>query len=281
MSTEQVSNIGSQTMTNQIWLKLAKRLNQVLNDADVDGVVITHGTDTMEETAYFLSLVEKSDKPIVMTGSMRPATELSADGPMNLFNAVALAASPGARGRGVLIVLDNEIHYAREAEKSSTSRLDAFVSRNRGLAGLIHTGKAVWFSPPVTKFGQRSEFSVDSLEILPRVDIVYSYANLGRAMIDALVREGVQGIVLAGVGDGNTTEEALQGLEDAAKHGVVVVRSTRVASGVTRRNVEVDDDRMGFVAAEELNPQKARILLMLGLTKTTDLKRLQRYFEEY
>jgi L-asparaginase len=281
VSTEQVANIGSQTMNNRIWLKLAKRLQEVLSDPDVDGVVITHGTDTMEETAYFLSLLAKSGKPVVMVGSMRPATEVSADGPLNLYNAVALAANPDAKGRGVLVVLDNEIHYAREVEKSNTTRLDAFVSRNRGPAGLIHNGKAVWFSPPTTKLGPASEFSVEGLENLPRVEIVYSYANLGRAMIDSLVREGVHGIVLAGVGDGNTTDEALAALRDAAKQGVAIVRSTRVASGITRRNVEVNDDAMGFIAAEELNPQKARILLMLGLTRTTDRKKLQGYFESY
>jgi L-asparaginase len=281
ISGEQVSNIGSQSMNNRVWLKLGKRLNEVLADPSVDGVVITHGTDTMEETAYFLSLIAKSDKPIVMTGAMRPATETSADGPMNLYSAITLATNHEVRGRGVVVVLNDEIHYAREVEKTSTTRLNAFDSPNRGRAGVIHDGKAVLFSPAIPKYGLRSEFSIDGLTELPRVEIVYSYANLGRDMIDYLVREGVKGIVLAGVGDGNTTDEALAGLQDARKKGVMVVRSSRVESGITRREVEVDDGEMGFIASEELTPQKARILLMLGLTKTNDTKKLQNYFYEY
>jgi L-asparaginase len=281
VTTEQICNIGSQTMNNQIWLKLAKRLAEVLKDANIDGVVITHGTDTMEETAYFLDLVVKSDKPIVMVGAMRPASSMSADGPMNIYNAVALAANPEARSRGVLVVLSNEIHYAREVEKTNTTRMDAFESPNRGRAGVINDGEALLFARPDLKHGLRSEFSVNSLAELPSVEIVYSYANFGRDMIDFLAQKKVKGIILAGVGDGHTTEEAMAGLRDAVAQGVVVVRSTRVHSGVTRRNIEVNDDEMGSIASEELTPQKARILLMLGLTKTSSVKALQRYFFEY
>lgn len=281
LSVEQVCNIGSQTMTNEIWLRLAKRLNEVLGDPHIDGVVITHGTNTMEETAYFLSLVVKSQKPVVMVGAMRPATAISADGPMNIYNAIALAANSEARGRGVLVVLNDEIHYAREVEKHNTVRLDAFDSPNRGRAGMMNTGVATLFGRPTYKYGIDSEFAVDSLAELPLVEIVYSYANFGRGTIDFLVRQKVKGIVLAGVGDGNTTDEALAGLRDAAAKGIAVVRSTRVPSGFTRRNIEINDDEMGFIAAGELTAQKARILLMLGLTKTSDVKKLQVYFDEY
>ena len=283
MSGEQVANIGSQTMNHEVWLKLAARINEVLKGDAVDGVVITHGTDTMEETGYFLSLVVKSDKPVVLVGSMRPATAISADGPINLYNAVALAASPEAKGRGPLVVLNDTIHYAREAQKMHTTRMDTFASPNRGIAGMLNTGKAFFYSPNAAVHTTKSEFSVDGLTVanLPRVEVVYSYANLGGDIIEAMVEKGAKGIVLAGVGDGNTTDAALAALEKAAKKGVAVVRCSRTGSGVVDRNVEVNDDKLGFIAGMELNAQKARILLMLGLTKTSDAKKLQDYFYRY
>jgi len=279
---EQVANIGSQTMNHEVWLKLAKRVNEVLK-GDSDGVVITHGTDTMEETAYFLSLVVKSDKPIVLVGSMRPATAIGADGPANLYDAVALAANPEAKGRGPLVVLNDEIHYAREAQKTNSTALDTFKSPNRGRAGVMNTGKAYFFSTNTTVHTTKSEFSVDGKVVndLPYVEVVYSYANFGRDTIDFLVGKGVKGIVLAGVGDGNSTDTAIAALADAAKKGVAVVRSTRTGSGLVVRNVEVDDEKLGFIAAMELNPQKARILLMLGLMNTNEPKKLQDFFMRY
>jgi L-asparaginase len=283
LSGEQVANIGSQTMNHEVWLKLAKRVNEVLADTNTDGVVITHGTDTMEETAYFLSLVVKSDKPVVLVGSMRPATAIGADGPANLYNAVALAANPDARGLGPLVVLNDEIHYAHEAQKMNTTELNTFHSPNRGRAGVINVGHAHFFNKNTTRLGVNSEFSVDGMtpSDLPDVEIIYSYENLGPDMINSLVKQGVKGIVLAGVGDGNTTDAAIAALADAAKQGVAVVRSSRTGSGLVVRNVEVNDDKYGFIAAMELSPQKARILLMLGLTKTSDPKKLQEYFMEY
>jgi L-asparaginase len=283
LSGEQVASIGSQTMNHEVWLKLAKRVNEVLADKDTDGVVITHGTDTMEETAYFLSLVVHSGKPVVLVGSMRPATAISADGPINLYNAVALAGNPQSRGLGPLIVLNDEIHYAREAEKMNTTELNTFQSPNRGRAGVINVGNAHFFSKNTTRHTTDSEFSVDGMTVndLPRVEIVYSYANVGPEMVDALVEKGVKGIVLAGVGDGNSTDAVIAALARAAKKGVAVVRSSRTGSGLVVRNVEVDDDKLDFIAGMELNPSKARILLMLGLTKTPDAKKLQQYFYEY
>jgi L-asparaginase len=282
ISGEQVANIGSQTMNHEVWLKLAKRINEVLK-GNIDGVVITHGTDTMEETAYFLSLVVKSDKPVVLVGSMRPATAIGADGPANLYNAVALAANPQATGRGPLVILNDEIHYAREAQKTSTTALDTFKSPNRGRAGVMNTGNAYFFSKDTMAHTTKSEFSVDGKGVkdLPRVEVVYSYANLGRDGIDFLAGKGVKGIVLAGVGDGNSTDTAIAALADAAKKGIAVVRSSRTGSGIVVRNVEVNDDKLGFIAGMELNPQKARILLMLGLMKTSDPKKLQGIFEKY
>jgi L-asparaginase len=282
LSGEQVANIGSQTMNHEVWLKLVQRVNEVLA-GDTDGVVITHGTDTMEETAYFLSLVVKSDKPVVLVGSMRPATAISADGPMNLYNGVAIAASPGARGLGPLVILNDEIHYAREAQKMNTTDLNTFQSPNRGRAGVVNVGNIHWFSKNTTRHTTKSEFSVDGMKVkdLPRVDVIYSYANFGPDVVDFLVKQGVKGIVLAGVGDGNSTDAVIAALAAAAKKGVAVVRSSRTGSGLVVRNVEVDDDKLGFIAGMELNPQKARILLMLGLTKTSDANALQTMFTEY
>jgi L-asparaginase len=281
LSGEQVANIGSQTMNHEVWLKLAASVTEALKNND--GVVITHGTDTMEETAYFLSLVVKSDKPVVLVGSMRPATAISADGPINLYNGVALAGSPEAKGRGPLVILNDTIHYARESQKTHTTRMDTFHSPNRGIAGMMNTGKAFFYSMNTTRHTTKSEFSLDGKTVadLPRVDVVYSYANLGGDMIDALVEKGVKGIVLAGVGDGNSTDAAIAALEKAAKKGVAVVRCSRVGSGVVDRNVEINDDKLGFIAGMELSPQKARILLMLALIKTQDVKKLQEYFYQY
>jgi L-asparaginase len=283
LSGEQVANIGSQTMNHEVWLKLAKRVNEVLRSDDTDGVVITHGTDTMEETAYFLSLVVKSDKPVILVGSMRPATAISADGPINLYNGVSLAGSPEAKGRGPLVVLNDTIHYAREAQKMHTTHMDTFDSPNRGIAGVMNTGKATFYSENTTRHTTKSEFSIDGLTVenLPLVTIVYSYANLGGLVIDAMAEKGVKGIILAGVGDGNTTDAALAALERAAKKGVAVVRCSRTGSGLVDRNVEINDDKLGFIAGMELSPQKARILLMLALSKTSDVKQLQRFFNEY
>ena len=282
LTGEQLANIGSQTMNHEVWLNLAARINEVLK-GDTDGVVITHGTDTMEETAYFLSLVVKSDKPVVLVGSMRPATATSADGPANLYNAVALAASPEARGLGPLVVLNDEIHYAREAQKVNSTALNTFVSPNRGRAGVMNVGTIHLFSKDTTRHTTKSEFSVDGKAVgdLPRVDIIYSYANFGPDVVDFLVKQGSKGIVLAGVGDGNSTDAVIAALSEAAKKGVAVVRSTRTGSGLVVRNVEVNDDKQGFIASMELSPQKARILLMLGLMKTSDPKKLQQYFMEY
>jgi len=278
---EQVANIGSQDMNDEVWLKLAKRVNESLASADVDGVLITHGTDTLEETSYFLTLVVKSDKPVVMVGSMRPATAISADGPGNIYNGMAVAADQRAKGKGTLVLLNDEFHYARNVVKTDTTSVQTFASLNRGPAGLVHTGTVEWFEPMNKNIGAATEFTVDGLDRLPRVDIIYAHANMSADLIDAAVRNGAKGIVVAGVGDGNMTTPALDALKKAAKGGVVVVRSTRLPMGLTLRNNEVNDDEMGFVASGELNPPKSRVLLQLALTKTSDPKRIQAMFYEY
>jgi L-asparaginase len=282
LSGEQVANIGSQDMNDEVWLKLAKRVNDLLASKDVDGVVITHGTDTMEETAYFLDLVTKSDKPVVLVGSMRPATAISADGPANLYNAVAVAASPKARGRGVLVVINDEIHAARNVEKMNTTNVETFASPERGPQGLVHTGKITWFEPSEKRHTTKSEFSVKNRDELPRVDVLYAHANMSPDLIKAAVDGGAKGLVIAGVGDGNMTKEAAQELEKVAKEdGVLVVRSTRLPTGVVLRNNEINDDKAGFVASGELNPAKSRVLAQLALTETHDPKKVQQMFNVY
>jgi L-asparaginase len=276
---EQVVNIGSQDMNDAVWLKLAKRLNERLASSDVDGIVVTHGTDTMEETAYFIALVTPKGKPIVFTGSMRPATAVGADGPANLFNAVAVAADPDSRGRGVLVELNDSIHLARNVTKTHTTNVETFRSLNRGPVGVVHTGKVNFFEKPETAgHGLGALFDVSELDSLPRVDILYAHANMSTDLIDAAIKGGAKGLVIAGVGDGNMTQQALNRLAQVAKDGVLVVRSTRLPEGLVLRNNEVDDDKMGFVASGELTPGKARALLQLALTKTRDPIEIQRMF---
>ena len=279
---EQVSNIGSQDMNDKVWLKLGKRVNELLATPDVDGIVITHGTDTYEETAYYLNLVVDSYKPVVLVASMRPATEISADGPMNLFMGVVVATQEKAKNRGVLCVMNDEIHYAAEVTKTMTVNPATMKSPNRGLAGKTDDQIVRFFSPTVKRHTTNSEFRVaDDVKELPQVDVIYAHSNMKRTLIDAAVESGAKGIVIAGVGDGNMTTEALESLIEYAKKGIIVIRSSRVGSGAVKRNIEVDDDKDGFVAAMELNPQKARVLLQLAIRETSDIKEIQRMFNEY
>jgi L-asparaginase len=278
---EQIANIGSQDMNDSVWIKLATRVNELLAMPDVAGVVITHGTDTIEETAYFLNLVVKSRKPVVMTAAMRPSTALSADGPLNFYNAVAVAAQPDAAGRGVLVVVNDWIHGAASLTKTSTTAVQTFLSPMSGLIGTVAYGQPEFYRGPIGKNTVTSEFSVDRNTVLPRVDIIMASENMDGAMIDAAVAAGAKGIVVAGVGNGNMTATAVRALAAQAKKGIVCVRSSRVATGNVGRNVEIDDDANGFVASLGLNPQKARVLLRLALTKTSDPKVIQRYFDQY
>jgi L-asparaginase len=278
---EQISNIGSQDMNDEVWVKLATRINELLAMPDVAGVVVTHGTDTIEETAYFLNLVVKSKKPVVMTAAMRPSTALSADGPLNFYNAVAVAASKEAAGRGVLVVVNDWIHGASSLTKTSTTAVQTFLSPISGLIGTIAYGEIEWYRGPVGRNTATSEFTVDKNTTLPRVDIIMAYENMDGAIIDAAVASGAKGLVIAGVGNGNMTSAAVTALAAQAKKGIVCVRSSRVVTGQVGRNVEVDDDKNGFVASLGHNPQKARVLLRLALTKTKDPKTIQRYFDEY
>ena len=235
----------------------------------------------MEETSYFLNLVIKSDKPVVLVGSMRPATAVSADGPGNLYNAVAVAASPEARGSGVLVVINDEIHSARNVEKSNTTNVETFVSPERGPQGLVNTGKIAWFEPTNKRHTTKSEFSAKREE-LPRVDIIYAHSNMSPDLVTSAIENGAKGLVIAGVGDGNMTKEVVEELERAVKEDhVLVVRSTRLPEGLVLRNNEIDDDEAGFVASGEFNPAKSRVLAQLALTETTDPQRVQKMFNTY
>ena len=278
---EQVSNVGSQDMSFDIMLKVAKRINELMPKDDVDGFVITHGTDTLEETAFFLNLVVKGDKPVVMVGSMRPSTAVSADGPLNLYNAVGVAIDPNARGRGVLVVMNDWIHAAHSLTKTSTTAIQTFMSPLRGVVGVATYGKNDFYNTPEWKHTTKSEFSVDGVTKLPRVDIVFACADMPPDLIDASVANGAKGIVIAGVGNGNMNKASLVAAANAVKKGVIVVRSSRVATGTVGRNVEVNDDESGFIASDELNPQKARILLSLALLKQRSKEDIQNLFGTY
>jgi L-asparaginase len=278
---EQISNIGSQDMNDEVWLKLGKRVNELVAMPDVAGVVITHGTDTIEETSYFLDLIVKSNKPVVLTAAMRPATALSADGPLNFYNAVAVAANKDAAGRGVLVVINDWIHDAESLTKTSTTAVQTFQSPLEGLIGTVAYGQVTFNRRPIGKHTASSEFSLDGVTALPRVDIIMAHENMDGALIDAAAAAGAKGIVIAGVGNGNLTQSAVNALAAQAKKGIVCVRASRVITGRVSRNVELDDDKLGFVAALDKSPQKARVLLRLALLKQRSVADIQRIFNEY
>ena len=278
---EQVFQIASENMGNEHWLALAKRVNVLLAQPDVDGIVVTHGTDTLEETAYFLNLVVKSRKPVVLVGSMRPSTALSADGPINLYNAVNLAGSPAAVGKGVLVAMNDQIHAARDVSKANTTTADTFRAAELGMIGYFQGGKPFFYREVTRKHTVDTEFDVSKLDALPQVDVAYAYANVGAVAVNALVAAGAKGLVHAGVGNGSLPAKTRPALVAAREKGVVIVRSSRVGQGIVARNGEANDDQLDFVVADTLSPQKARILLMLALTKTSNTKDIQRMFYTY
>jgi L-asparaginase len=278
---EQVVNIGSQAMNNDVWLTVAKRCNELLSQGDVDGIVITHGTDTKEATAYFLNLTVKSSKPIVFVSAMRNSTSISADGPKNLFDGIITAASPDSRDMGVLVISNDYIYNARDVTKSNTTNVATFVAPNWGPVGIAYNGKPYYYHTTLRKHTANSEFDVASLSELPKVDIVYGYSNMDASIIDNLVKKGSRGIVFAGVGNGNIYPEALEALDKARKKGVIVVRTSRTGSGRTTLDAEVNDAELEFVVADDLNAQKARVLLMLSLTKTQNWTEIQKFFFTY
>ncbi|HBS59435.1 MAG TPA: L-asparaginase 2 [Firmicutes bacterium] len=281
VSGEQVSQIDSADMSGNIWLTLAKRINELLSSGQADGIVVTHGTDTLEETAYFLNLVVKSAKPVVLVGAMRPATALSTDGPMNLYNAVGLAASAAAYGRGVLVCLNDTINSSRDVTKTNTSLQDTFKAPELGYLGYIQGGTPYFYRLENRKHTVHTEFDVQGLTELPPVDIIYGYVDCAGYLAEAAAKAGVKGLVYAGAGNGSMSAEMERTFAGLQRQGMAIVRSTRVSSGIVARNGAVDDDHHGFIVADTLNPQKARILLMLALTKTCVPREIQRMFWQY
>jgi L-asparaginase len=278
---EQVASVGSQDMTTDIWKKLAVRANEIFQKNEADAIVITHGTDTQEETGYFLDLVITSDRPVVLTGSMRPATAISADGPKNLYDAITVAIDPKSKGRGVLISFNEGIFDAREVMKLSTTKVNAFGSPNSGPVGQVYDGKVEYYSTSMREVNVNTPFSVKADTKLPRVDIVYMYADAPPDQIDMLISKKVDGIVIAGVGNGNFNKAYTDAVKRAVAAGIVVCRASRAPSGRVVLHDEINDDELGTIVSDDLTPQKARILLMLGLMKSKDRKTLQQYFFKY
>jgi len=284
VKVEQIVNVGSPNITLSNLLTLANGINKIFSDdPDVAGVVVTHGTNTLEETAYFLNLTVKHDRPVILVGSMRPSTAISADGPLNLLNAVRTAIAPEARGKGVLVVMNDEINGARDVTKTNNYRVETFRSPELGYLGYVDEDKVTFYRASTKRHTVNSEFDVSALGALPKVDVVYSYIEPSVAMIQALHASGVRGIVFAGTGAG--------GLSDFEKNAVkailaspseakpVLVRASRTGNGRVIGRKEYDE--LGYIPADTLNPQKSRILLMLALTRTSDMSEIRRIFAEY
>ncbi len=278
---EQVFQIASESFTNEHLVTLGKRVAALAKQADVDGIVITHGTDTLEETAYFLNLVIHTDKPVVVVGSMRPGTALSADGMLNLSNAVSVAASQDARGKGVLVTMNDELNSGRDVSKMINIKTEAFKSP-WGALGMVVEGKNYWFRLPAKRHTTNSEFDIDKISVLAPVEIAYGYGNVTDTAAKALADKGAKAIVYAGTGNGSVAARVVPALRELRAKGVQIIRSSHVnAGGFVLRNAEQPDDQYDWVVAHDLNPQKARILAAVALTQTSDSKELQRIFWEY
>ena len=278
---EQLINVGSTDVSPQHWLQLARRINQIFReDPNAAGVAITHGTATLEETAYFLNLTVKSSKPVVLTGAMRPPTGLGTDADVNLIDCIRVAGCADSSGRGVLTVLNNEIQAARDVTKTNSYRLETFRSNELGFLGYADSDQeVVFYRTPTKAHTAATEFDVDTLEELPRVDIAYAYAGADDLVINALAGAGVPGIVAAGLGSGGSSPQYMLGLRAAKKQGVKVVVATQVGSGRVMRTRRFQEE--GYIVADNLAPKKARILLMLALTVTDDPVEIQRIMFTY
>jgi len=277
---EQVFQVASESLTNDNLVTLAKRVSALSKQADVDGIVITHGTDTVEETAYFLTLTVHTSKPIVMVASMRPGTALSADGALNLYDAVNVAGSKDAMGKGVLLTMNDSIESGRDVSKNFNIKPSAFVSQ-WGSLGMVVEGKNYWFRAPVKRHTMNSEFDIDSMGPIPNVEIAMGYEGVAPTAIEALGKSGIKALIHGGPGNGSVADRIVPYLQKVRSDGIVVIRSSRVPDGFVIRNAEQPDDKYDWVAAHDLRPQKARILAMVALTKTSDTKELQRIFWEY
>ncbi|MBQ9273681.1 MAG: asparaginase [Succinivibrio sp.] len=275
---EQICNINSDDITAEIWLKLARRINELAGDPKISGIVITHGTDTMDETAYFLNLVVKTKKPVVITGSMRPSTANSADGPMNLHQAVALAASREARGKGVMVMFSDRIYGARDVRKVNTFGVNAFSSGEYGCMGYVIDDNVTFYDLPSRQHTTDTEFSASFLKTLPKVAVAYFNVDSPGSILDYYASQGYRGVVIAGAGNGEYSVD----WKDAVKRhqdDLVVVRSSRVGTGLVTPSDEYDLSNV--VRADDLQPQKAAVLLRLALSKTSDRGKIARMYSVY
>jgi L-asparaginase len=278
---EQFANVASGALSLEQWLDLSRRINTLLkDDGDLSGIVVTSGTDTLEETAYFLHLTVRSDKPVVVVGSMRNPSTPGYEGAANLLDAYRVAADPSSRGKGVLVVLNDEINSAREVTKTDARRLETFQSRGYGVLGVVDPDRVAFYRTVVKRHTKTSEFDVTSVEALPRVDIALVYQGAPGDVIRAMVDQGAKGIVIAGAGAGVLSGTQSEGLEYALQKHVFVVMTTRTGGGrvASRRTPQTGSFR---IQGEDLAPVKARILLMLALTRTKDPAEIQRMFAEY
>ncbi len=277
IETREIARIGSQDIGWREWSALHAECVAALGDPAVAGVVITHGTDTAEETGLLLDLTLPTSKPVVIVGAMRPADALGSDGMRNLANGLRVAADPGAARRGVLLVMGDEVLAARDARKTATQGPDAFDGFPRGALAAVSPESLTWFGPPDREDrGARFPFPA----ALPRVEILHAHADMDAAVVAALCASGARGLVLAGMGQGNAPAAVIAALADAAGRGVAVVRASRVCHGLVERNVEVDDDAHGFIAARGFNPAKSRILLQLLIAAgESDPARMQAAFD--
>ena len=278
---EQFVNLGSTDVTPEHWLGLARRINQIFrDDPEAAGVAVTHGTATLEETAYFLNLTVKSAKPVVVTGAMRPSSGMGTDADVNLMDAVRVSAAPQSAGRGVLTVLNNQIQAAREVTKTNSYRLETFQTSDFGFLGYADSDEnVVYYRRPERAHTVESEFDVEGLDSLPRVDIAYAYAGADGLVIRAMAQGGVRAIVAAGLGSGSSPPEFMAALKDAQQGGVPVVLATQAGSGRVMRSRRFTED--GYIVADNLAPKKARILLMLAVTRTSDPAEIQRMMLTY
>jgi|TARA_R110000850_G_scaffold259977_1_gene387131 L-asparaginase len=291
VSFEQLANVGSQSITNDIWYELANRINKISNENLADGIVVTHGTDTMEETAYFLNLVTLGQIPVVLTGAMKPADAFSPDGPENLLSALYLAANTAAANLGVLVVMNSTIHSARYIQKTGSNQDNAFQSIPFGPVGTQRGHTTIFFANGLSSLHtahtaftnaiQTGALNLQDKFSLPAVNILYAHAGMQDEMLKHWMAMPHQGIVVAGVGSGNISRTLELLLAAQVAKGIVVVRSTRLAFGHVARNVEVDDDQQGFVVAQNLNPAKARILLQLALALKLPLVQIQALYNTH
>lgn len=280
LSEVQLFNEDSNEINEEKWITLANTLNEIVSRDDVDGVVVTHGTDTLDETAYFLNLTVNTVKPVVITGAMRPATATSADGPMNLFQAVSLAASEEARGHGVMAVFSSTIYAAREIQKVHNFKVDAFGQRELGCLGYMRDEVPYMYATSFKRHTYKSSFSLKQLTALPKVGIVYYYAGADSSILEQMAKHH-EGIVIAGSGSGNYSRQWQETIYNLYREkGTFFVRSSRVNQGIVFDSKIFDPNDI-CIPANTLSAQKARVLLMLALNTTKDLKEIKAVFDEY